>query len=357
MQNKLDKFTKNDLSRIEKTLIENSDESDKNLIKKYDKNDKYYVYMLATKENDTIIPFYIGKGTGIRVFNHENDASKLVDAIKESGGNIDNDAVSEKIKRIVKSNEVYKYIIKWGLTEYEAFMCESSLINMYNGIFPNQLTNIVNGHTSIKEKNSKSHETRMYEISDFLNEVCIEEINYEDTDLVNEKVIFIKIHNALKHYEDDCKNTNQIIDYEEYVYNCSQGYWPFSLNTANKANYVIALQNSIVRGVFPLGEWLHMSDLCKREEAPIYPISSRIGDFNNSMLLHGKIGYFKKNIDDMSPDEQRKLELLKEQLLNKQIKEKDININKKDWFKEQNSIYNFKIINGEPLVKKKLRQK
>lgn len=111
-----------ELTRLSYTLGENME-------------DRFYVYML---QDDNGKPFYIGKGQGGRVFCHENDADKLLEVIRSENGdrNVDYSKLSEKIKTIIKSSgKVEKVIIKWGLTENEAFMCESALMNMYDYIF------------------------------------------------------------------------------------------------------------------------------------------------------------------------------------------------------------------------------
>lgn len=120
-----------------------------------DSSHKYYVYMLIDENK---VPFYIGKGQGGRVFQHENDADFFLDIIRnerdDSTAIYDN--LSDKIKIILEnSGMIEKVIVKWGLTEDEAFMCESALMNMYDYINPGILTNIVNGHASDLEKCSR----------------------------------------------------------------------------------------------------------------------------------------------------------------------------------------------------------
>lgn len=140
----------------------------------------FYVYMLCDKNNK---PFYIGKGEGERVWQHEKDAAadinekeerkneitekiesdkKLTDIEKKAKINFevaliekDINAKYSKIKDIGVGN-VKKVIVKWGLTSNEAFMAESALINAYsltNG--EKSLANIVNGHMSEPEKQNE----------------------------------------------------------------------------------------------------------------------------------------------------------------------------------------------------------
>ena len=99
---------------------------------------KCYVYALVDPRNSTI--FYIGKGTGDRVFQHATAA------INE----IDQSLKLETIKAIMAENkEVRYYILRHNLTEEVAYTVESTLIDLLT--YPefnkeNLLTNIVSGH-------------------------------------------------------------------------------------------------------------------------------------------------------------------------------------------------------------------
>ena len=98
----------------------------------------YYVYGLVDPRNNQF--FYIGKGTGNRVFEHERESISSPD--------------SEKLKLKTISEikalglDVGKIIINSGLSEAEAFAAEASLINAFNYIGAISLTNIVSGHHS-----------------------------------------------------------------------------------------------------------------------------------------------------------------------------------------------------------------
>lgn len=82
----------------------------------------YYVYGLIDPRTNQI--FYIGKGTGNRVFEHE----------KESLNSPNSDKL--KLKTISEINalglDVKKIIINSNLTETEAFAAEAALINAFN---------------------------------------------------------------------------------------------------------------------------------------------------------------------------------------------------------------------------------
>lgn len=83
---------------------------------------EYYVYGLIDPRNRKI--FYIGKGTGNRIFEHE----------RESQGNPESEKLKLKTIAEIQSVglDVEKVIIKCNLTESEAFALEAALINIFN---------------------------------------------------------------------------------------------------------------------------------------------------------------------------------------------------------------------------------
>lgn len=97
---------------------------------------KFYVYILCDN-ND--IPFYVGKGIENRVFEHEFET-------------IDNTLNMNKFKKIESIRKegglVKKYIIHAGLSEDEAFACETALMNILKFLH-HPLTNIMDGKSNI----------------------------------------------------------------------------------------------------------------------------------------------------------------------------------------------------------------
>ena len=81
---------------------------------------QYYVYCLVDPRDKKI--FYIGKGVGNRVFNH------VIDALDENNESLKLDTIREIHKTGL---EVSYYIVRHGMTETEAYLVESVLIDMF----------------------------------------------------------------------------------------------------------------------------------------------------------------------------------------------------------------------------------
>ena len=243
--------------------------------KKEDKaSSSYYVYVLL----DNNIPFYVGKGNGIRCFQHEeelNNKEKAVnDLFEEYKADYDFDNDEEKdrlksnlekeltakldtIKAAKKKNTFDIAIIKYGLTQHEAFMCESSVINILDFCkgkkLPN-LTNAVNGHASPKEKEIKEKGLALVKtrcMDDFLIDCCpktnsLKDIeNFLDDPKRNfnkkyDNVVFISI----KDWFPKCKNETDIWD-------AVRGQWHgLSQKNGEKVKYIFAMYHSVIKGIF-----------------------------------------------------------------------------------------------------------
>lgn len=261
--------------------------------------DGYYVYMLCSKKTKT--PFYIGKGINTRVWSHEEETKDFENSIREEMkaeiiANSDNLSAEEinvlienripsdkcaEISRLLKSDDLEPVIVKYGLTESEAFMVESALINMHNYTRNEPLTNIVNGHMSNREKFNRARKTEALSLSDFQNQCAIEEqaistLNTAGIDGQKINVAFIKINNLYQH----CKKEQ---DTEDAIYNATRGYWKIARKNITKIDYVFALYQSQVVGIYPINR----NENCWKTRKDIGQISITNGiatDANNTPL-------------------------------------------------------------------------
>ena len=176
----------------------------------YETTRKYYVYALCEKKDGKLIPFYIGKGTGARVWNHKDEADKEYQEIQEEYKN-DKDKLDKALATLSAKKQmidrlgdnISHIIIKSGLTEYEAFMCESSLINLLNlkNLFypnENELTNKVNGHSNKFEKEAKI-DTAAETVEDYVRKYCKKpiiknELDEDQKDLRGKKIFLRNIN-------------------------------------------------------------------------------------------------------------------------------------------------------------------
>jgi len=210
----------------------------------FESNDpnNYYIYALC----DNGEPFYIGKGIGTRCLDHEMN---LEDLKKEYLGEVEESLLkkelSDKLKRIEEAKNKGTFdiaIIKYGLTEHEAFMAESTAINIMK-LCQKDLTNIINGHTSKKERENTEPSTKARLIEIFLQNCCPEEIYLSS--IKNKvpqsegNVVFISFNKLYP----ECENETDIWD-------AVRGCWGLQAGRAKAIKYIFAMHNNVVKGVF-----------------------------------------------------------------------------------------------------------
>lgn len=251
---------------------------------------RFYVYVLC----DGFEPFYVGKGSGDRVEEHAKEADcafASIDADKElclTEKKKQTAALKDRIRAIHKAGgDLKEVIVKWGLTEDEAFMCESSLINLlkfYNGYGGKKdgkgglLTNIKNGHASMKEKSSRAVEkTKARALADLLKECAPQKRDVAT--LRGRKVLMIKIDRLYRKYRDCDASVSQ----DDWVSDVVRGFWTYHTVAKDKreqVEFVMALVNGVVEGVYHVKEvdGYHLVGEDASKDYPIYP--SRIRTFD-----------------------------------------------------------------------------
>lgn len=263
-----------ELMRIRNTLCGGNENNDH----------RYYVYGLF--EEGESYPFYIGKGQSDRVFDHETEYTKFVkELLKDDENKKTKKQLSEKFKAIEKSaGHITKTIIKWGLTDQEAYMCESALINLYQYMAESgeskklqlkELTNAVNGHASDLEKANKAgmakaEMTKARTIKDFLDNCAIGKLDIstgtKDNLPIKDPVIFIRINQL---YKELILNNKQKDDKEiqKILKEITRGSWPISENIRNyiqkhqdKTIYIAGMYQQVVKCVYKVENIYGKSD-------------------------------------------------------------------------------------------------
>lgn len=176
-----------------------------------------YVYALIDPRDNRI--FYIGKGTGNRIFQHEKDALADKDTVNPEKNTL--------IREIHKEGKVViKLIIRWNLSNDEAFLLESVLIDLLSHpLFEGriQMLNVIDGHDSAFNVQTPE------EIESLFSTGNIDISNLDD------KIIAITVTESIK---------------GDALYERVRGNWNLSKERAEKAELVFAVYDGKVIGVF-----------------------------------------------------------------------------------------------------------
>jgi hypothetical protein len=187
----------------------------------------YYVYLLVDPRDNTI--FYVGKGKANRVFMHEKYANSL------------SSPKDQRICSIIAGGqEVKKYIIRLGLSNEEAYIVESVVINLlgtseHGDINTSvSLTNIQCGHGM--KKNGM---------------MLVEEVEklYSAKPLTQRMIK----HNLL------CVNINHLYSAKTDLYEATRKSWVISKKNADRCDFVASEYQGIIRALYKVnGEWYHV---------------------------------------------------------------------------------------------------
>ncbi len=175
----------------------------------------YYVYLLLDPENEQV--FYVGKGSGNRIFAHIN--ATLAD-----------ETPSDKLDKIraIRANklEIAHIVHRHGLTEKEAFEVEAALIDF---IGLSGLTNQIQGHNS----DDRGQMTVSEIISKYQAPVAE----------ISEPVILITVNRLFERGMS-----------AEMLYEITRGKWVIGLRR-DKAKYAFAVYKGIIREVYEIERW------------------------------------------------------------------------------------------------------
>ena len=244
----------------------------------------YYVYALIDPRNNQV--FYIGKGTGNRVFSHEIESGKSQKSEK---------AKFQKIREIETSGQsVKRVIINWGMTEAESFAAEASLINLMGFLSSDTLSNEVAGH----------HVHEAVSVEDFEIMYGAEHLQPEN---IQHSIMVIKIN---KRYRRDMTAAE--------LYDVVRGIWRASLSSIKrrKVEYVFGVYNQLIVAVYKPDEWHYVHEMIDvpREEELEAELMDQVGDRvyfvckdyehldnNQKFYLHKSIADLKVNQASQNP--------------------------------------------------------
>jgi len=186
----------------------------------------YYVYGLRDPRDHKV--FYIGKGTGNRVFEHE----------RESLANPNSEKLKLKTIAEIKAAgfEVEKIMIHSGLTETEAFAAEAALINMFQYLQEDGLTNISAGH----------HSVGAMSVEEFERIHGAEELQEAD---IRHRILVIKINKLYQKGMDP-----------DMLYDAVRGAWRASIKRVQMVDYVFGVYNSLIVAVYKPTQWYVCKD-------------------------------------------------------------------------------------------------
>lgn len=176
----------------------------------------YYVYRLIDPRNGQT--FYVGKGTGNRVFSH---------AKAEADINTELDEIDDKLKRIreIKNDgfEVTHVIHRHGLDNKTAFEVEAALIDAYP-----EAANKVAGHYA--------NERGIMHTKQVIEQYEAREIPFQH------RVLMI--------------NINWTASAADNLYEAVRYAWKLDAKRAKRAEYVLAMERGLVVGVFIAEKWM-----------------------------------------------------------------------------------------------------
>ena len=173
---------------------------------------KYYVYLYVDPRTQR--PFYVGKGQGNRIYSHLSDGDD-----------------TEKVNRIAELRklglEPVLEILKYGLTEREAFLVESAAIELF-GV--DELTNRVKGHGAMENGRGR--------LTEIVQELDAKAVS------VTDKAILINISQLYRYGMTPME-----------LYDATRGVWKVAPPRHN-ASFALCVYGGIVREVYSIAAWV-----------------------------------------------------------------------------------------------------
>ena len=208
-----------------------------------------YVYALVDPRNSKI--FYIGKGKENMVFQHAKGALDdiLEDALSENAPNLKLDTIRSIIS---EGKKVAYYIIRHNLEEKEAYLVESTLIDVltYSPFnHDNQLTNLIAGHHQWDEGIKTIEEINvLYD--------C-EKIEVKKGDNIEVKkgdnILLVNLNRSYN--QTKAKGVYK----RNNIYESTRKYWKICREKAKHIDYVLGVYKGVVRCVIKVDNHLFVT--------------------------------------------------------------------------------------------------
>lgn len=236
---------------------------------------KCYVYVLT---DDAGRAFYVGKGTGNRVFAHVNEVREWLtsgrplptedeDAVDDQAANAQG-AIGPKRQQIAdllgKDKAIGMYIVRDGLTQEEALLVEAVLIDVMDWQLDGKLTNAVSGHGA-----SSFGLKSVYELE------ATKGLPFYVSSLPDlggaREVLAINVNKRFGEVESGKMTLLEI----------AKGWWKLNAVRANACPYAIIHARGIVRGVFRVARWQPSEATDRYEFVPTSPAPLAGAQFSN----------------------------------------------------------------------------
>ena len=188
-----------------------------------------YVYRLIDPRNGQT--FYVGKGTGNRVFQHAEKAIGYYEGAKDISENDPNKVrIIEEIRQA--GLEVLYVIHRWHLDDNTAFEVEAALIDAYQG-----LSNIQSGH----------HDEYGVTNAEVL-ENTFRKPEYNEPD--DFKYILIKVQDWK--IEEICEKYPE----KDHRYEATRSAWRITPKSISEYPFVFSVTDGVVREVYKVHRWM-----------------------------------------------------------------------------------------------------
>lgn len=199
---------------------------------------EFYIYCLVDISNDEEEIFYIGKGRGNRVFDHEKAAFDKKTELMLESENIVEDLKINRIRTIKEDGvSIKKVLLNYWLSEREALASENTLINLFNIFSHQNLTNKVNGHG-----------VRGIEVGDL--ERQFGSIPMSVTEVKSDELILaVKIKDSLTLELDETNNYPFYNRNELNLKSRTLGNWKIGKDNIERIRYVLGINTGINNSV------------------------------------------------------------------------------------------------------------